>query len=78
MLLAYRLRQLRQERGWSQEDLATASGLHRTYIGGIERGERNCGVDTIEKLAAAFDVSIDTLFEPASAEERPLAYNNTD
>jgi transcriptional regulator with XRE-family HTH domain len=67
MLLAGRVRQLRKERGWSQEDLANASGLHRTYIGGIERGERNCGVDAIEKLASAFGISIDGLFGSASA-----------
>ncbi len=54
--LARNLRRLRIERGLSQEDFALRSGLHRTYIGGIERAERNITLASIEKLAAALDV----------------------
>ncbi len=61
-LLARRIRALREERGWSQEDLSEASGLHRTYIGAIERAERNMGIDNLESFAKAFKISIAELF----------------
>lgn len=58
-----RVRELRQRNGWSQELLAKKTGLHRTYIGGIERGERNVCLENIEKIAVAFDISLSQLFE---------------
>ena len=57
-----RIRQLRLAKNWSQEDLAVRSGLHPTYIGGIERGERNLGLDNILKLARALDEHPSALF----------------
>ncbi len=48
-----RVRKLRLERGLTQEALAARAGLHSTYVGGIERGERNVGFDNIVKLARA-------------------------
>ncbi len=57
-LLAQRLRLLRTLRGWSQETLAEHAGLHRTYISGIERAERNLGLDNLDKLAQAFGVTV--------------------
>ena len=51
------LQRLRRAKGWSQEDLAFESGLHRTYISGIERGVRNPSVMIIEKLAKTFGVA---------------------
>ena len=55
------LQRLRREKGWSQEDLAFESGLHRTYVSGIERGVRNPTVMIIEKLAKTFGVAPDEL-----------------
>jgi len=60
-LLARKLRVLRFMRGWSQEQLAEASGLHRTYISSIERAGRNVSLDNIEKLADAFELPIKDL-----------------
>ena len=50
------------EQGWSQEELAVKAGLHRTYVGSVERGERNISIDNIEKLAWALRCSIRDLF----------------
>jgi transcriptional regulator with XRE-family HTH domain len=51
----------RKQKGWSQEDLAKKCRLHRTYIGGIERGERNTSLINLNKIATALDVKIDGL-----------------
>ncbi len=58
-----RVRALRQLAGMSQEELAERAGLHRTYVGGIERGERNVGVLNILQLAHALKVHPSELFE---------------
>jgi len=56
---------LRHEKGVTQEDLAASCGLHRTYIGSVERGERNVTLSTMEVLASALGVSvIDLLIAP--------------
>lgn len=57
-----RIRALREAKGWSQEGFAEECGLHRTYIGGIERGERNVGLVNVERIALALGVSIADLF----------------
>lgn len=51
-----RVRELRRKKGFSQETLAHASGLHRTYVSGVERGERNISLVNIVRLANALGV----------------------
>jgi transcriptional regulator with XRE-family HTH domain len=57
------VRRLRTERGYSQEELAERSGLHRTYVSSLERGQRNVGLDNIKKLAAALGVKASELLD---------------
>ena len=57
-----RVRELRLERNLSQEALAEIADLHRTYVGSVERGERNISLDAIYALAAALDVAVAELF----------------
>ncbi len=59
---ASRVRELREARQISQEKLAEFAGVHRTYIGMIERGEKNITLKNIEKIAKALDVKIKELF----------------
>ena len=54
---------LRIEKGWSQEKLALNADLDRTYIPGIEKGERNVSITVIEKIAIALKVEIKDLFK---------------
>jgi transcriptional regulator with XRE-family HTH domain len=58
-----RIRTLRQLRKLSQEELAFRAGIHRTYLGGIERGERNPALKNINSLADALSVSLSELFK---------------
>jgi len=57
-----KIRSLRKARGLSQETFADIAGLHRTYIGSIERGEQNVSIDNIHKLAKALKVRVEDLF----------------
>lgn len=61
-------KRLREARGWSQEDLAHKAGLHRNQIGVIEQGKRNPGLDVLEKLCRAFEVSPEELLGPTLQE----------
>jgi transcriptional regulator with XRE-family HTH domain len=62
-----RVRNLRQARRLSQEELAELAGVHRTYVSSLERGQRNVGLDNILAIAAALGVPASDLF----AEETP-------
>ena len=57
-----RIRQLRKEKWWSQEQFAQRCKLHRTYIGIVERGEKNLSLENIEKIAKVLGVEIKDLF----------------
>jgi len=58
-----RVRKLRKGKGWSQEEFADECGLHRTYIGAIERGERNVSLNNIYAIAKALGISVKELFD---------------
>ncbi len=59
----YKVRELRKEKGRSQEDLAFKSGLHRTYISDIERGSRTLSLKNIETIAKALGLATKSLLE---------------
>ena len=63
-VLAENIRRLRRERNLSQEEFADICGLHRTYVGSVERGERNITLSSLELLAKALDVSVVDLLVP--------------
>ena len=58
-----RLREIRINKGLSQEELAGLCNLHRTYISSVERGKRNISIVNIKKIATALDISIEKLFK---------------
>ncbi len=66
--IAERIRQKREQFGYSQERLAERAGIHRTYIGAVERGEKNVTVVMLDRIARALGESISYLVE-----ERPSA-----
>jgi transcriptional regulator with XRE-family HTH domain len=55
-ILGENVRRYRQDRGLSQEAFADELGVHRTYMGGIERGERNLTLQSVERIAACIHV----------------------
>ncbi|MGE0409484.1 MAG: helix-turn-helix domain-containing protein [Amphiplicatus sp.] len=71
--LAVNLQRLRREKGWSQEDLAEESGLHRTYVSGIERRKRNPTITVVDRLAVALKVPMGALLDaPPRPGSRPI------
>ena len=72
-ILGQRIRNYRTAKGFSQEKLAELSGCHPTYIGQIERGEKNATIESIEKISAALNVSLSKLFEKLGAQENGVS-----
>ena len=70
MQVGLNVQRLRREKGWSQEDLAFESGLHRTYVSGIERGVRNPTLLILEKLAKSLGVAPAELLADKSGSSR--------
>ena len=64
-----RIRNYRTRAGFSQEKLAELSGCHPTYIGQLERGEKNATIESIEKIAAALNISMSQLFEQLGGQD---------
>ena len=62
-IFANNVRKLRKEKNLSQESLADICGLHRTYIGSVERSERNVSIDNMEKIAIALKIDIKELLK---------------
>lgn len=74
--LGLRIRKLRTERNISQEALAFSSGVHTTYIGKMERGEKCPSIDTLYKLAKGLDVSVSELLD--IPEVKPSDYSSAE
>ena len=68
-VVGQRIRNYRTANGLSQEKLAELSGCHHTYIGQIERGEKNATIESIWKIAAALKISLSKLFEKLGSED---------
>lgn len=60
-VLARNVRQIREERGWSQEELGELADVHRTYVSQVERGMRNPTIEIVARLAKALRVSASDL-----------------
>jgi transcriptional regulator with XRE-family HTH domain len=65
-----RVLELRQKAGISQEELAARADLHRNYVGSIERGERDIGLNALDRLASALGVSLADFFRPFQRSKR--------
>ena len=61
--IGQRIRNYRTQKGLSQEKLAELAGCHPTYIGQLERGEKNATLESVEKIASAMDISLSELFD---------------
>lgn len=61
--IGQRIRSYRLQNGLNQEELAEKCGLHPTYIGQVERGEKNATIESISKIAAGLSLPLSTLFE---------------
>lgn len=71
-ILAENVRAFRLEKGLSQEALADVSSLHRTYVGSIERMERNASLATLELLAEALGIGVPELLTPREYEKKSV------
>jgi transcriptional regulator with XRE-family HTH domain len=79
IVLGKRIRELRSKNGFSQESFADHCGLHRTYMGGIERGEHNLTIETLMTVAKGLEITMSDLLagiekqvEPSRAASPPV------
>lgn len=77
-LVGENVRKTRKERGMTQEELAEKVGLQNTYIGGIERGERNISLETLEKVANGLEVKPNTLLDFKDLEPEKFRFLSKD
>ncbi|WP_127585100.1 helix-turn-helix domain-containing protein [Paenibacillus koleovorans] len=70
-----RIKEIRKSRGLSQDQLAEKSGFHFSYVGGVERGERNVSLENLAKIADALHVPVRELlhFDDSLSEEKDKA-----
>ncbi|RKP56263.1 XRE family transcriptional regulator [Cohnella endophytica] len=66
-LVGARIREIRKQKGWSQEALAEHAGFHYSFIGSVERGQRNISLTNLEKLASTLGVEVHQLFAYSKA-----------
>jgi len=71
-LVGGKIRELRKERGLSQEELGEKAGFHFSYLGGLERGERNVSLENLAKVAETLGVDIGELFGYVREYNKPL------
>lgn len=67
VIFGQNVRRLREEQGLTQAELAMKAGLNRSYLGGVERGQRRICIDNISRIARALSVAPDSLFRDAPA-----------
>lgn len=82
-IIGQRIRDKRKEKGWTQEELAEKTGMHPTYVGKLERGEKGATIDSLEKIVNALDVTFEELFkyiQPSTTEsdENPILWQIVD
>jgi transcriptional regulator with XRE-family HTH domain len=71
--LGHRIRELRTEQGYSQEAFADKCGVHRTFMGTVERGESNLSFQNIAKVSSTLGVPLSTLFRELESKAQALA-----
>ena len=74
-IIGKRVRNFRRQYGWNQETLAEAADLHPTYIGQVERGQKNLTIESIEKISIALQVPLSQLFEKLGGQAKQLSEN---
>lgn len=63
------VRLIREKEGWTQDRLSEETGLHRTYISGVERGVRNPTIEIVQKIAKALNADVPDLFMSTNAKD---------
>jgi XRE family transcriptional regulator, regulator of sulfur utilization len=76
-IIGKRIRNYRKEKGMSQEELAHKANLHTTYIGQLERGEKNATLESVEKVANALEISLEDLFRSVHPHSNSQMYTLT-